>query len=66
MKILGREIQVIASDDGDVLLSVSVTSSEIENLTALFAELSGKCRALHGKVRTAELTRFRAVLRKVS
>ncbi len=60
------EIKVVAGEDGKAWLCFAVTSVDINRLTALFVDLAGRCRALSGKVRTAELTRYRKDLGNVA
>lgn len=62
MKFISRDIKVIPGDDGRCWVCLPCSSDEMHELVMLFAELTGKCRALQGKVKTAEVTRFRRML----
>lgn len=59
MRVAGREIKVVAGDDGQAWLCLAVSSADLELFTALLSSGADKCRSLKGKVRTAEITRFR-------
>lgn len=66
MKLAGRDIKVVAGDDGQAWVCFALSSADIHVLTAVFFSAADVCHAIKGKVRTAELTRFRENLEEVA